>query len=511
MPISDVDIPCPAYLEMARRWDLIDDLMGGTLRMRDVALQGEKWLPRFAHEELDQYRKRVEISVLYNAFADTVSQLTAKPFSEPVNLGGDLPEEMADLEQNADRAGRSLHAVARDSFMDACKYGLTHFQIDMPARSADDPPTTREDQIEGRVRPSIIPRSARDVIGWRSKSLPSGAHVLTQVRIRECIEVADDGWGTKKQKQVLVLNAPGDDGSPGTWQRYREAKDGEKDWQLEDAGTHTYPGVPFVTWYAGQRTGFMTALPPLEDLAWLNLRHWQSSSDQARILQFARAAAMVFVAGVKPQEGKANVIQFMRIIENANPDASATMIEHSGAAVKAGEDDLRKIEERMETLGQQPFLERASDSTATGVRSQGSKTRTVIQSWIAEEENGLDEVLRIAAFFAEANLPEGIKVDIHSEFMDFGGDAQEIAQLITLKRESLITGKTLLEEIQRRRVLSERIDAETEIEDAAAEGPSLGLITAGPPSPQQPPPNAGGDRKGAEPSADGPAGARQAA
>lgn len=506
MAAPKVNDPCPAYLEMARHWDMVDDLMGGTLRMQEVALQSEKWLPRFAHEEPDQYRKRVEISVLYNALADTVSQLTAKPFSEPLSLGGELPPKLAALEANADRAGRSLHSVARWSFEDACKYGLTHLQIDMAEIADAGPRPTIEDQVSGRSRPSIIPRSAKDVIGWKSTTDADGAHALTQVRIREFVEVDDGPWGTKTVEQILVLNAPRG-GKVGTWERYREGKERAKDWILHSKGTHRHPGVPLVTWYTKQ-TGFMTALPPLEDLACLNVRHWQSGSDQARILSFARAAAMVLLAGLRPEEMKDSTIAFMRIIRSTSEVASATMIEHSGKAVEAGEKDLEKIEQRMVTLGQQPFTELVSDATATGVKSQGSKTRTLIQMWIADEEVALNAALAIAAWFQNVDLPGDVKADIHSDFVDFGGAAAEHDSLLRARQARQITQATYLRESKRRRFYSEALDVDAEVAETQAEGPPLSFVTAG----GAPGPGGGAPPKaGTEPSPAGPAGARQAA
>jgi len=482
-----VNDPCAAYLEMARHWDMVDDLMGGTLRMQEVARQSEKWLPRFAHEEPDQYRKRVEISVLYNAFADTVSQLTAKPFSEPLSLGGELPETLAALEANADRAGQSLHASARWSFEDACKYGLTHFQVDMPEIAEDGPRPTVKDQVAGTSRPSIIPRSAKDVIGWRSKTNADGAHELTQVRIREFVEVDDGPWGTKTIEQILVLNAPASGGAPGTWERYREGAERGKDWIRHTHGTHRYPGVPLVTWYT-KRTGFMTALPPLEDLACLNIRHWQSGSDQARILNFARAAAMVLLAGLNPEEMKDDTIAFMRIVRSTSEVASATMIEHSGKAVESGEKDLERIEQRMVTLGQQPFTELVSDATATGVKSQGNKTRTLIQMWIADEEVAINAALRIAAWFQNVDLPDDVQADIHSDFVDFGGAAIEHDSLLRARQARQITQATYLRESKRRRFYSEALDVQAEIEETAAEGEPMGLVSG---MGRAPPPGAG--------------------
>ena len=51
--------------------------------------------------------------------------------------------------------------------------------------------------------------------------------------------------------------------------------------------------------------GFMTAHPPLMDLAWLNLAHWQSASDQRHILHVARVPILFGRNLTLPEDGLA--------------------------------------------------------------------------------------------------------------------------------------------------------------------------------------------------------------
>src|SRR3546814_6971269 len=92
----------------------------------------------------------------------------------------------------------------------------------------------------------------------------------------------DGAWGERAVEQIRVLE-------PGRWSLWRRA-DAVRDrpWRRHAGGETSFgpPGfgtLPLVTVYA-ERTGYLTARPPLLDLAWLNLAHWQSSSDQRHIL-----------------------------------------------------------------------------------------------------------------------------------------------------------------------------------------------------------------------------------
>ena len=109
----------------------------------------------------------------------------------------------------------------------------------------------------------------------------------------------------------------------------------------------------------------MQATPPLMDLAWMNLAHWQSYSDQRSILRFVRIA-LLFVAGLDDEEmEKPITIGANRTFRSKNPNAKMEYVEHTGKGVEAGQEDLNKIEGRMQTLGLRPYTSRPGTVTAT--------------------------------------------------------------------------------------------------------------------------------------------------
>ncbi|HDY86886.1 MAG TPA: hypothetical protein ENH82_02085, partial [bacterium] len=65
---SPVMIPSISYERMAEKWDLINDLLGGTKAMQ---ASGEKWLPSEPAESQLAYDARLSRSVLYNGLRDT--------------------------------------------------------------------------------------------------------------------------------------------------------------------------------------------------------------------------------------------------------------------------------------------------------------------------------------------------------------------------------------------------------------------------------------------------------
>ena len=107
--------------------------------------------------------------------------------------------------------------------------------------------------------------------------------------------------------------------------------------------------IPVAPVYLNQ-TGFMCGSPPLMDLADLNITHWQSSSDQRNILHVARVP-ILFASGVAEDiELVVGANAFMRA---SDPQARLEYVEHSGAAITSGKDDLKVLEFQMQAMGLQ--------------------------------------------------------------------------------------------------------------------------------------------------------------
>lgn len=87
----------------------------------------------------------------------------------------------------------------------------------------------------------------------------------------------------------------------------------------------------------------------LIDLAWLNLAHWQSASDQRHILHVARVP-ILFGRALQVADGEIEIGP-NRLILADDPAAGLRFVEHFGTAIAAGRQDLVDLEDRMAVLG----------------------------------------------------------------------------------------------------------------------------------------------------------------
>ena len=475
--LEKVDDPIAAYKAMETWWNPVDHLLGGTPALRAAR---ERYLPRFKGEDLEVYEFRLNNSFLQEMFSDTVRKLSAKPFSRPVTFRGpDLPKNVGKIIGDADLAGRPLIDFMQDDFESCVSYGMSHVLVDLPSGLTGKESLGELDRLG--TRPYFVQISARDLIGWRSERLANGKRVLKQIRFRESAESDKGMFGTKKMKRVRVFNAPtfdpddpGKKVEEGSWLLYEQGENGK--WIVISSGTYSADVIPLVTWYT-RRTGFMQSRPPLEALAFKNIEHWASSSDQRNILHFARTGTM-YATGLTDDEyeefDNEVAIGMNQILRSKNEVAKFGVVEHAGKAVEAGERDLKRIEDQGEKLGDQPMVEAARDTTATATRERSSERLTLMQSWIYRQERAYEKALRLAGVMIGEDVHEDFGVDIFSDFASLLGGSSDLDILDKARARGDITNKTFLSEFKRRAVLAENVDVEEEA--AAAEQESMSTM-----------------------------------
>jgi hypothetical protein len=469
--VATVDAHSAAYDAMADKWPKIDALIGGTQAMRDA---GEEFLPKMELEDQSAYERRLAQSFLFNAYADTVRKVSSKPFTTPVSVEGEekLHEQLKAISGDADRAGTDLTQLGRELFWIGINRGMFHILVDYPQAPEGETPTKEDDEATGR-RPVMIPLWPDQLFAWKTREGANGETILSQARIYEQVTRSKDepdDFGEEVVERIRVFNEK-------TWEVWEKML-GEDAYAKVSDGTLSRPGVPIVTGYF-EKTELMTADPPLEDLAWLNIEHWQSSSDQRNILRFARTGVW-WMKGVSEDEADALSLGPSQKAWSKSADADMKVIEHSGSAVQCGERDLTKLEERMQLMGLRPFLQQARGATATSQTINEARGETEIQSWIRSIERALISAYQMAAEWIKSELSKDFKIDIVTEFATSLREQQDVTSLLEARKIKDISRETLLKELKRRRILGEDVVIADEVDSVEKEAPDLSLLSASP-------------------------------
>lgn len=476
--MSKVNDKSSAVAAMEDDWAKIDALVGGTKTMRAA---GEKYLPRFPAESLDAYKFRLATTTLYNATGRTIENMAAKPFAEAVTVR-DIDEVGKKWLENIDLCGNNLTVFAHKVFAAGLAYGLTHILVDMPSTVDENGKplyVTRAAEQSAGIRPYLVHVSPKQVLGWRSTRGPDGQEALTMFRFVESVDEDDGEFGTRTVLQIRVL-------TPTTWATYRKADKPSagaavEDWVLHKSGPVSLGKVPLVTYYT-KRTGFMTAVLPLSDMADLNIKHWQSSSDQDSILHTARVPLLA-ISGVQDEDKiEIGPKAFLRLPAGGE----ARYVEHTGAAIDAGRLSLKDLEDQMRAMGAELLVASQVATTATQNNIEDGEAKSQLKLMVEGEEDTFDNAITLMHEWV--GLTFNGKTDI---FKDFSSDAilasaaPFVLSLIQLVNSRLMSKEDAFNEMRRYGIINPDLVWDDVQERIAAEPPEfdLGMLGGQAPSP----------------------------
>ena len=391
-----IDTPSSAHIRMQKKRKLPKTLYEGTQAMRDA---GVTYLPMEAGELQAMYDARLNRSFLKNYFKSAVQGTRAKIFSSPIQVT-DYPDE--DIIENVDMQGTDLTTFASDLYTEGCKDGMSFILIDSPTMEES---ASQADVIANNVRPFFTVIKAEQILGHKIvmvKNIPT----LSEVRIKESYTETDQDFEEQQYDQIrhmqlVVMGDNEDDDMPDEFLGvmvtiYRKLTD-DDEYEVFTSVTIDIPRIPLAVYYTNQ-TGTYEAEPFFEDLAWLNLQHWQSSSDQNNILHFVRVPRF-YGFGFKAEElekiEKHGVASFLYSTKSPT-DVKAGWIEAKGDSIKQGQESINDLEETMEAQSLEPLVSKATaDITATKTKTDAAKSNSMIQFWARNLSSALYDAFLI--------------------------------------------------------------------------------------------------------------------
>ncbi len=459
--LDNVGTESTLYTRMKRDndWDLIWSLLGGVLRMQREA---QVWLPKFKRETQGDYQIRLSQTFLFNGVSGTAKRLSSKPYQKPVTVAGKFDDELNVFITDADGKGTSITEFAKNILMDATQYGLSHVLVDMPVIQGK---ISVKEKEERGLRPKWIHYKALQLFNWEVDENDN----LTEIRLKEWVTEKKGKFGNQRVEQVRIIRTNDFE----LWRR----KEGSNEWAMttDEAVPHDFGMIPLVTWYT-EKTGLLTANAPLRDLAWTNLEHYISASDQRAILHIVRVA-ILFLKALQGNDTKGEtVVGSNNLIETNNNEADVKFVEHTGAGIEAGERDLDSLEKRMEQQGSQPLIRDRVRTTATANTIGESKAESDVQFWVKNGETVFNKLFKITADIMgikEDTFSDDFKVDIFDDFAISARTVEDIKALQTDRMLGVIRTATYLREARKRGLYGEELDIDEEIEATKDEEPNL--------------------------------------
>lgn len=417
MSVSQRTLRCQKYYDDR---ELIRAVRGGTEALRNA---GVKYLPKEPGESTESYRRRLARSFLTNYTDKCAKNLASKPFTRPIVVKSERFQDLADEYVKAvDGKGTSLTGLSSTVFEDALWNGSSFIAVDCP--------------VEGG-RPYAYHLSGDHILGYRSDEDDK----LTELRIQERAVVADGEWGEKEVTRVRVFKR---DGETVTWSLYDE--DGTA---LVFDQAFALKEIPVVAVHSSAvvASGELFAAPPLKDLAFMNLQHYQESSDQSNILRIARVPVL-FASGVA--EDAAIAIGSEYAIKGES-GADLKYVEHSGAAIGAGRDSLKDLEAKMQSYGSDMLENNGAVETATGRALRAGETNNRVALIALNLAAAVERALGWIAYFSKIAEPD-FHVDINTEY-GINSSAEELTALANARTMGDLSQEDYLQELKRRGLL----------------------------------------------------------
>ena len=206
----------------------------------------------------------------------------------------------------------------------------------------------------------------------------------------------------------------------------------EQDYEIVESGDFSLGEIPLVTVYAG-KTDTMTSKPPLLDIAYLNLAHFQRQADLIHSLHVASQPLLVM-------EGWDDQTKDMAISVNyamaTQPGNKVYYVEPAASAFEAQAAEIQELQLQMATLGistlsQQKFVAESADAR----RLDRVDTNSMLSMVSLDLEQKVQKAFNLSADYLGLEPPE-VKIS-----RDFDIDrliGQDITALTSLFDQNVI-------------------------------------------------------------------------
>lgn len=441
----------------------VQTVLDGTDAMRGAA---ESFLPRHDNEHEDTYLERLNGNVLRNITAQTLDTWVGKPFSTEPIVNDDVPSLIADHLDDIDLRGNKGHVFMRNWFREGLAKGVAPVLVEYPMVDPmpNGRPRTQADDIREGVRPYWVKLRPEQIIDARSQ-LVNGKERFYHVRIKESVSEYE-GFAQVVIQQIRVLElvaVPSDPGDPNSelvermavvlWQ-YRKWDGKKEEWREVGSWLTSSPNIKLVLFYSSESDECMVAKSPLEDLVDLNIRHWQSNSDQISILTVSRFPILALSGGVADDDEL--TVGPREWLFCSDPRGKFYYVEHSGDSIGAGKADLDDLLEQMADYGAEFLKRRPTNTPAASHFMDVSEATSPLQDAVIRFTDAVNLALEYHAQWM--NMETGGTVKISTDFGPSVADSATLTSLQAARKGGDISRAKYLKALQEFGVLPTDFD-----------------------------------------------------
>lgn len=450
-------------------------LLGGTKAMRAA---GQTYLPKKESESQADYEHRLKGAVLLNQTKRTLEYLAGQVFQKPVKYQEPKDGETVAYDQfffesfkeDVDLQGTNLSMFTKKLFSEGVADGVAFCFTDYPRVNVerdgdvqyvvgDDgsrKPRTLEVDAQMGLRPYWVLIKAEQVLDvWLTAE--GGRSVVKEFRYAEQFEKKQDDGTRIKVNRVRYY-------TPGAWELWEQAS-ANGEYVRIDGGTTNLNVIPLDWFIPGERKSNLTATPALEDLASMNVAHWQAFADHQQLMAFVRRPPWIGKE-IEPPSGSDAIPLSPGIVLHGGAGADLKSVGVDPNSVQKSLEDLKDKEDKMSLYGLQMVVSNTGTMTATQAGIAAAASDSTLKGWVQLLIDTVENALKKVAQWH--GQQDGPAVDINSDFR-VAYDAALLALLSSMVDKGQLSKATLLETIKLMGVFSDEFDRGKEIEAIADE------------------------------------------
>lgn len=412
----NIDYRHPAYNEFSPEWELISDCVDGE---RKIKKQRKKYLPHPSMDSINddpndvRYSSYLNRAAFINATGRTLSGLLGIAFNKPPKI--ELSGAVSCIENDADGEGQPLSQMIRDALSQNLKRGRAGILTDYTERGIQTELT--------KGRPILRLFTAKEIINWR---VTKGKTSLIVVHY---VEPEDDenNFEIKLVNCWIELRLIKNVAYSKRWKESNEGIIEEEYVALKDAGGNELNEIPW-SWIGASNNDHTPDAPPLSDIAYINIKHYQAEAD---IAEAAHTVGQPMVALTGLTDAWASKFMPNGFVVGSRKGVLLPV----GGDLKFGQPEDRNIiitvaerrEKQMAMLGAKLVERNSSARTATQAGDEAQTDNSVLSLCAGNVEQAINRAIEFAIRFAGSG--EG-KVELSKKYDIAQLDSQGITSLM---------------------------------------------------------------------------------
>lgn len=427
-----VDFVRQEVVNLLPKWEMIRDCIEGAFAVKN---KGDKYLVRpnskdLSDENVERYEARLARAVFYGVTSRTHRGLIGQVFAK--DPSAEVPPTLDPFLLDVDGSGVKLDQQAKRALGLVLAHGRAGLLVDYPTVTDDKGqprPTTRQELLDGNVRPTMVLYEPWNVVNWRVAVIGSKS-VLSLVVLLESYLKGDDGFEPEFAPQYRVLRLVDSKYTVELFRKEEGIWKSQGITEVQDSKGQPMAEIPF-TFIGSENNEPEPDEPPLLDMAVLNVAHYNNSADNEDSTYLTGQPTYVF-AGLTEQwvskvlKGSVRVGSAAGVLLPTGASANILQADPNTMA----KDGMEHKEKQMKALGAKLVEDRSVQRTATEAGMEEASEMSTLKSSARNVSAAYTFGLTKALLFIGETPPEDLKYELNTDLEISRMSAQDRAQLI---------------------------------------------------------------------------------